>query len=165
MTTSTLTFTISAIPPADLERIRARGRDDLGNPVEVTINTDEGGSPLRCCLREATAGEAITLIAYRPADRGGPYAEVGPVFIHADACPGYQHETSYPEGFRHRQQLFRAYDQAGQQVHNQIVEPGDQEAAIAELLDRPDVDFVHSRNVLPGCYMFSIRRAPDRARR
>jgi Protein of unknown function (DUF1203) len=157
--TATSTFTVSAIPPSDLERIRSRGADDFGNPLEVTINQEDGGTPLRCCLREAKAGEPVTLIAYRPAHPGGPYAEVGPVFIHADACSGYQQTSAYPEGFSHRQQLFRAYGPTGAQVHNQIVEPGDQEAVLADLLNRPDVDVVHSRNVLPGCYMFMVKLA------
>jgi hypothetical protein len=160
--TSTSRFAVTALPPTDLERIRSHGWDDFGNPVEVTINQDDDGSPLRCCLRDARAGEAVALIAYRPADRGGPYAEVGPVFIHAEPCPGYQQTAAYPEGFRHRRQLFRAYGPTGRQVHNQIVERGDEEAVIADLLNRPDVDYIHSRNVLAGCYMFTITRPAGR---
>jgi hypothetical protein len=152
-------FSVSAIPPAVLERVRARGRDDFGNRLEITINQDDGGAPLRCCLREAAVGESITLIAYQPATCGGPYAEVGPVFIHAEPCSGYPQTSAYPEGFRHRPQLFRAYGPTGRQVHNQIVEPGEQEAVIGRLLARPDVDFIHSRNLLAGCYMFSIIRS------
>ena len=123
----TASYTVSAIAPADLDRIRARGYDDFDNPVEAIINQDDGGSPLRCCLRDATPGERITLIAYRPSDRGGPYAEVGPVFIHADRCDGYSDTAAYPEGFRNRRQLFRAYGRDGRQVHNQIVEAADNE--------------------------------------
>jgi hypothetical protein len=154
----TASFTVSAIPSSDLDRIRARGYDDFDNPVETIINRDDGGSPLRCCLRDAKAGERIALIAYRPSDRGGPYAEVGPVFIHADRCDGYCATAAYPEGFRNRPQLFRAYGRDGRQLHNRIVEPADVDSAITELLDRPDVDFIHSRNVLAGCYMFAINR-------
>jgi uncharacterized protein DUF1203 len=151
---STARFTVSAISPLDLHRIRSRRQDDFGNPLAVRVS--QGEEPLRCCLREASPGEQIALIAYRPADRGGPYAEVGPVFIHAERCVGYPNFTEYPVAFRHRRQLFRAYDEDGQQVHNQIVEPGCVDSALAELLDRPGVAFIHSRNVLAGCYMFTI---------
>ncbi len=159
MTSLRITFTVSAIRPSDLERIRSRGVDDFGNPLELTINQHESGTPLRCCLRDAAIGEPVTLIAYQPADRGGPYAEVGPVFIHAEPCSGYLQTDAYPEGFRRRRQLFRAYGPTGRQVHNQIVEPGDQEAVIEDLMSRADVDFIHSRNVLAGCYMFAVERA------
>lgn len=157
---TTATFTITAIPSADLDRVRARGRDDFGNPVEVFVNQDDdGGTPLRCCLREAVPGEAVALIAYQPSHPGGPYAEVGPVFIHAEPCGGYAKANEYPQGFGGRRQLFRAYGSVGRQVHNVIVEPADVESTIADLLARPDTEFIHSRNVLAGCFMFVISRA------
>ena len=154
-----IAFTISALPASDLKRIRDLGFDDFGNPVEVTINQDAEGTPLRCCLREAAVGELVALIAWRPASQDGPYAEVGPVFVHAKECAGYLAKTAYPKHFRHRRQLFRAYGPTGRQVHNQIVEGRDAEAVIADLFDRADIDVIHSRNVLAGCYMFTIRRA------
>jgi hypothetical protein len=153
-------FTVSAVPPLDLHRIRTAHHDDFGNPLTPIVNRNDD-TPLRCCLREATPGEQVALIAYRPSDRGGPYAEVGPVFIHAERCVGYPSITEYPAGFRHRRQLFRAYDETGQQVHNQNVEPGCIDSVLADLIDRPDIAFIHSRNVLAGCYMFTI--TPTRA--
>ncbi|HST84443.1 MAG TPA: DUF1203 domain-containing protein [Kineosporiaceae bacterium] len=155
-------FAVSAIPPSHLRRIRAAEHDDFGNPVEVFVAQEAGETPLRCCLREAGVGESVALIAHQPSDRGGPYAEVGPVFIHAEPCDGYQSANTYPEGFRRRRQLFRAYDVDGRQVHNQIVESTDDvSSVIAELFERPDVAFIHSRNVLAGCYMFAIHRVHD----
>src|SRR5438445_8999790 len=54
-----------AIPPGELDAIRAAGRDEAGNPLDVQVHRD-GGAPLRCCLREARAGERLLLIAYTP---------------------------------------------------------------------------------------------------
>ena len=152
-------FTVQALPASALDRIRALGVDDFGNSVEVTINQDAEGTPLRCCLRDATVGERVALIAWRPFDRPGPYAEVGPVFIHADRCEGYSDGNDFPKGFRGRRQIFRAYGPDGRCVHNRIIETDDAESSIAELLARPGIEVVHSRNVLAGCYMFAIRRA------
>ncbi len=81
------------------------------------------------------------------------------MFVHAEECDGYPADGGYPREFRDRRRLFRAYDAEGSQVHNQIVEPQDVDAAIADLLARPEVDFIHSRNVLAGCYMFAITSA------
>jgi hypothetical protein len=151
-------FRIDAIPAAELDRIRANGVDDFGNPLAPRVVRESGGTPLRCCLRDADAGERVVLIAYRPSEVGGPYAEVGPVFVHPQRCEGYGANGRYPEGFRHRQQLLRAYDARGRQVENVIVDGVRAEFAITDLLDRRDVAFVHSRNVLAGCYMFAITR-------
>jgi hypothetical protein len=63
-------------------------------------------------------------------------------------------------GFRRRRQLFRAYHDAGHQVHNRIAEPDEVDSVLAELLDRPEVAFIHSRDVLAGCYMFAVSPLP-----
>jgi hypothetical protein len=151
-------FSVHAVPGSHLDRIRTRGVDDFANPV--VASRDRAGAPLRCCLREATAGEAVALIAYQPSTLGGPYAEIGPIFVHAEACAGFADPGCYPEAFRHRQQVLRVYDAHGIQVYdlNRIVEGQDAEAAITDLLARPQVSFLHSRNVLAGCYMFGITR-------
>ena len=155
-----MSFRIAAIAADELERVRARGVDDFGNAF-APFTTTEPGAPLRCCLRDAEAGERIALIAYRPSPVPGPYAEVGPVFVHAEACGGYTDEERYPEGFRGRNQLLRAYDDQGRQVENVIVDGAAAERGIAALLERPDVAFLHSRNVLAGCYMFCVTPAAD----
>jgi hypothetical protein len=151
-------FSISALPSDDLRRIRAAGSDDFGNLFAAS--TDEvGGAPLRCCLTESLPGERISLISYRPFPWSGPYAEVGPVFVHAEECAGYQKDSEYPEGFASRRQLLRAYDH-DRRISDAIqAKDGEQAKQILGwLLSRPEVDFVHSRNLEWGCYMFSARR-------
>jgi hypothetical protein len=156
-TASTSAFRIAALPPETLARVRAAGVDDLGNALVVTTSP-EGGQPLRCCLRDARPGERIALMAHRPFPWDGVYAEAGPIFVHADGCGGYPDTAAYPEGFRHRQQIFRAYGHDRTIVGAEIVDGARAEGAIADLLARPEVDFVHSRNVAYGCFMFAIHR-------
>ena len=147
-------FLVTPLPPEDVDRIRSRGTDDFGNELVVTIQ-EEAGAPLRCCLRDATVGERVALIAWQPAEVGGAYAEIGPVFIHADRCPGYAEVESYPPGFRHRNQLFRAYDEGGRQVENRIVEGSAAETAIADLFASPGIAHLHSRNLLSTAKLWS----------
>ena len=75
--------------------------------------------------------------------------------MHAESCPGWT-GAGYPEGFRARQQLLRAYDGHGQVVANELVDGVNAEAALERLLAQPQVRYVHSRNPLAGCYMFSV---------
>jgi Protein of unknown function (DUF1203) len=153
-------LSFAALPLRELERIRRAGVDDFGHEVRVLVDGTETGRPLRCCLREARVGERITLIAWRPLEeaRESVYAEVGPAFVHADDCPGYQDSGCYPEGFRHRQQVLRSYTQAGDMLDTTIADGRTAEAAISGLLDAEDAVVVHSRNVQAGCHMFAVRR-------
>jgi len=150
-------LTYQAIPAAELDAIRAAGRDEAGNPLEVRA-LEGGGSPLRCCLREARAGERVLLIAYTPPGTAGAYAERGPVFIHAERCAGYLTPGQYPPGLAHRQQVVRAYDRHGRIADGVLVADGRHAGrVIAELLARPEVELVHVRNVGYGCYNFAVR--------
>ncbi len=153
-----MAFVIDAIPADRLDQMRRNGVDDAGDPFAPFVNADPDGAPLRCCLREARTGERLALIAYRPDGTAGAYREIGPVFVHADRCDGYPERDAYPEGFRPRDQVFRAYSQAGRIIDATLVHGAGAEAGIEKLLADPDVATVHSRNVLYGCYMFAINR-------
>jgi hypothetical protein len=151
------TYQIHAIPPAELAGIRAAGRDVAGNEFRPRVD-HTGDSPLRCCLRPSRPGEEIALIAYRPAGTGGAYAEIGPVFVHAEPCEGYPVDGGWPPEFRDRQQVLRAYDARGRIADAILVEGAEAEEGIAKLLADPAHVVLHSRNVLYGCYMFAISR-------
>ena len=131
----------------------------LAADASRTFIDDDGGAPLRCCLRDSRAGERIALVAVTPEGPQGAYRETGPVFLHADGCSGPA-DTGYPEEFRRRTQVFRAYDHAGVIVGGEVVRPGSgQEQAAARLLADADVAFVQTRNVVFGCYMLTITRS------
>jgi Protein of unknown function (DUF1203) len=153
-------FRIQPIPADLLDRIRAAGHDDLGNPLVPTTD-DAGGSPLRCCLRPAAPGDRLCLIAYRPFTRPGPYAETGPVFIHADPCAGYADTGAYPPGYRDwPTMVFRPYRYDGVIAYDaiQMGKGASAEEVIAGVFADPAIEFIHTRNLYAGCYMFCISR-------
>ena len=147
------------IPAATLQQIRAAGVDEADNGLTAQVD-HQGGNPLRCCMRESAPCERVLLIAFTPPGTRGPYAERGPVFIHAEPCGGYLTTDRYPPGLRHRQQVVRAYDRDGRIADGVLVTDGQHAMnVIGELLARPDVALVHLRNVGYGCYNFAVRRA------
>jgi hypothetical protein len=158
-TTRTAALAFAAIPPAELDQIRAARADEAGNRLAAQADP-AGGSPLRCCLRDSAPGERVLLIAYTPPGARGAYAERGPVFIHAEPCGGYLTPGRYPPALRHRQQVVRAYDRDGRIAAGVLADDGAHAVTvIGELLARPDVTVVHLRNVGYGCYNFAVRRA------
>ena len=155
-TTHDDTLLVRPIPAADLDVVRARGVDDLGNPVQVADAEGEG-EPLRCCLRYARPGESIALISYSPEGRG-VWREVGPVYVHADACPGPT-STSLPKELRTGPRVLRAYRPDGSMNYEQntlVPDEEDLERALRRLLRDPDVGHVHVRTVLPQCFLYSV---------
>ena len=157
---TTFTLCYQAIPAEDLHRIRAAGFDDFGHPLQARVNQAETGTPLRCCLREAKVGDRVALISWQPLAEAleSVYAEIGPVFIHADECAGFRDDGTYPDGFRRRQQVLRSYTATGDMHETALANRAEAEDTIRRLLADPEAAVVHSRNVLAGCYMFAIRR-------
>jgi hypothetical protein len=159
--TTTIAFQVHALPTVDLERVRTRGTDASGTPVERLAAG--GGEPSRCCLRDAAPGERLILFGYAPEIPVSPYREVGPVFAHAERCDGPTERESYPADWRGRPQVLRAYDARGW-IHGSthVHDGSDPESHIEAMLADPDVEQIHSRNVAYGCYMFRVTRTiPD----
>lgn len=119
-----------------------------------------GGEPLRCCLRDASAGEELVLFNYSPPlPAPSPYEERGAVFTHASPCGGPD-SAGYPPEWAGRPQVLRAYDERGW-IHpaTRVHDGTDPDAAIAAVFAHPEVVAVHSRNVAYGCFMFAITRS------
>ncbi|WP_037675538.1 DUF1203 domain-containing protein [Streptomyces griseus] len=163
MTTPAVTRTARPIPQETLDELRST--DDAGRPT-VPVTDDEGGSPLRCCLRHSEPGERIALVSYAPLRRWaaatdadpGPYDEQGPVFIHAHACPG---PTGDGLPFTNSHRTVRRYSAAGRILGGRLVEepgPDGFEAAVTEAFTDPEVALVHVRAVEYGCFLYEVRR-------
>ena len=127
-----------------------------GDGVAVAAS---GGEPLRCCLRDAEAGEELVLFNYSPPlPAPSPYEERGAVFAHASPCEGPVSD-GYPAEWVGRPQVLRAYDSRGW-IHpaTRVHDGSDPDVVLAEVFADPEVVLVHSRNVAYGCFMFAITR-------
>jgi len=144
-----MSFSIHAIPAEAADQLRRTS----GAASAEWVAT--GGEPVRCCLRDATAGERLLLVNYEPPLPPSPYRETGAVFVHAEPCAGPA-DGGYPADWRRRPQVLRAYDERGW-IHpaSTAHDGSDPEAVLAQVLATPGVVEVHSRNIAYGCYMFT----------
>jgi hypothetical protein len=157
-----------ALDPAVLGELQ--GVDDAGRPMRPFVD-DEGGAPLRCCLRRSEPGERIALVTYAPLRRWaaragvdpGAYDEQGPIYIHAGACGGPA-EAGYPLAIHGERRVFRAYGADGHIRGGRLIEADADvadkaaRAAIDELWNDSDVAVVHARAVEFGCFLFEVQR-------
>jgi len=163
--THTTTYTARPVPPSALRELRST--DDSGREM-VPVTDDEGGAPLRCCLRRSVPGERIALVSYAPLRRWaaqtgaepGAYDEQGPVFIHAGECQG-PGEHQGPEGvgypFDNDHRTVRRYSADGHILGGELVGTLDDDA-FRNAFDDPAVALVHVRAVEYGCFLYEVRR-------
>ncbi|HEV3089419.1 MAG TPA: DUF1203 domain-containing protein [Candidatus Elarobacter sp.] len=157
-TTTKTTFRYIPIDDATVRAVRETLRDAHGNALHVRESNDDG-APCRSCLRITPRGTRLILFAYQPFTTSGPYAETGPVFVHADAaeCEPYR-SSEFPEDFRSRSLVFRAYDASGA-IHDATLAAGaDAEETLARFFADPAVERVHVRNPAWGCFDFAVER-------
>ncbi|WP_435970419.1 DUF1203 domain-containing protein [Streptomyces sp. Qhu_M48] len=164
------TYAARPIPPSALAELRVA--DDAGRAcVPYVVPADDGGDPLRCCLRPSAPGERIALVAYAPlrrwaAETGaepGAYDEQGPVFVHAEECGGPAPSEAYPFTRPGALRTLRRYDAAGRIVGGRLLEIPEAaeegfDQAFAEAFADPAVALVHVRAVEYGCFHFEVRR-------
>lgn len=98
------------------------------------------------------------MFGYEPPIPGtaSPYREIGAVFAHAGECAAPAIVDTYPEDWRGRPQVLRAYDARGWIHPATTTHDGTEPASeLTRVLSEHGVAEVHSRNIAYGCFMFA----------
>lgn len=158
----TMTDLIFVAMPTEAARAYQSGAEDAnGMPPERHISLSGTGSPCRHCLRHIAAGDAYLTLAYRPFSTIQPYAEMGPVFLHAEECTPYAGDDALPEVLTTSPDfILRGYDKDERIVYGTgaVTASGTIASRALELLSRDDIDFVHVRSARNNCYQCRIDR-------
>ena len=144
-----------------VETIRDGGADANGQVPERHVS-DGSGLPCRHCLKEIEAGAPCPILAHRPFDDLHPYAELGPIFLHAETCPRHETDDGLPEVLINRHSaLIKGYgtDNRIKYGTGKIVETQDIAANASEIFQASDVSYIHVRSAQNNCYTCRIDRA------
>lgn len=147
--------------PTDIARAYQSGQPDAyGRNPERRVS-DGDGVPCRHCLTEVAAGEEYLVLAYRPFPDLQPYAETGPIFLHAGQCARHPDAGGTPALFsRSKRLLIRGYGADDRILYGtgQVVATEEVAETAADLLDREEVAYVHLRSASNNCYQCRIER-------
>ena len=147
--------------PTDIVRAYQNGAPDaFGNAPEHAIS-DGDGNPCRHCLQDIPQGAGMLILAHKPFAGTHPYAEVGPIFLCADACDAGTGDTPPPILTTSPDYLVKGYSEDDRIVYGTgAVLAADTLAARAKtLLDDPRVAYLHVRSARNNCYQLRIDRA------
>lgn len=155
------TLRFIAMSTSEVRHFQSGGADayDL-KPERRTSDGD--GVPCRHCLRDVAAGEDYLVLAYRPFPALQPYAETGPIFLHAEACGRAADASAIPPMLAKRKaHLIKGYGADDRIVYGtgQIVASNELKDEASKVLQRPDVAYVHVRSSVNNCYTCRIDRA------
>lgn len=153
---TTIIFTAMAADEADAFR---NGKPDANGQTPACLRA-KGTLPCRVCLGHIKDGESALLLSYRPFPELQPFAETGPIFIHAELCGSAESFEMPPAMFDSPDYIIRGYGHDNRIVYGTgAVTPTDMMTRRAEdLLARDDIAYVHVRSARNNCYLCRIDR-------
>lgn len=149
-----------ALDTADVRRLQNGGADINGHsPERVTHPASD--VPCRHCLGQVAKGDPFLILAYRPFPEAQPYAEQGPIFLHADACERGGGDDKIPAMFGSPEYIMRGYNAQDRIVYGSgRIVPTDRMTDVAdEMFRNPTIKYIHVRSATNNCYHCRIERA------
>ena len=149
------------IPTKQVRAFQNGGLDAYGK-LPKKFTSDGSALPCRHCLSEIAEGDEVLVLSYRPFEEEQPYAEQGPIFLHAKKCTSHGVSDKIPEMFKSWDGiLLRGYNQYDWIVYGtgQIVLPTNAESTIRKILATDGVTYVHARSATNNCYQFRVEPA------
>jgi hypothetical protein len=155
-----MTIRFKALPTENVRALQRGAADAYGFVPERQVS-DGDGVPCRHCLRNVAAGEEYLVLAFRPFPALQPYAETGPIFLHAAECERAQEGETLPEMLTSRDYIVRGYGADDRIVYGSgaVVPTGEVIARAEALLERSDIAYLHMRSARNNCYQCRIDRA------
>jgi hypothetical protein len=116
------------------------------------------GYPCRVSLEDAEPGEELVLLNFVSHDVAGPFRTAYGIYVRkaAEASASYTDEA--PHYLDRRTLGLRGFDVEGMLKGGLLALPGEADAKIRELLDRPEIDTIHAHNAALGCFLARIER-------
>jgi len=147
--------------PSEQATAYRNGALDANGMTPEHYYSDGSGIPCRHCLKNVAKGDAYLALAYRPFPEPQPYAETGPIFLHADNCEAYSNHNAIPLlTLQGEPRIVRGYNEQNRIVYGtgKIVEPDQIMQYAQTAFDNPQVSYIHVRSSENNCYTFRIDR-------
>ena len=137
---------------------------DANGQVPEKVFSDGVGNPCRHCLENIDKNEKMLVLAHRPFTTVQPYAEQGPIFLHAKECAAYvkSAEVENPAVLKTSSDyLLRGYDENERIVYGTgCITPNEKITSKAEaLFGNEKVKFIHVRSASNNCFQARIERS------
>ena len=145
--------------PTDLVRHYQSGGADANGQMPERAISDGDGNPCRHCLTMIPEGAEMLILAHRPFPALQPYAELGPIFLCADACEAGGGEA-VPEILASPDYILRGYSAADRIVYGSgaVVATGRLADEVGARFEDERIAYLHVRSARNNCFQVRIDR-------
>ena len=136
-----------------VRRLQAGEADSNGQTPERRVASSDG-LPCRHCLGMINKGEAFLTLAHRPFPAPQPYAEMGPIFLHASACERGGGSEKIPAFLDSPRYIVRGYGADDRIIYGTgaITATPEIPSAAQQMFKNPAVRYIHVRSASNNCY-------------
>lgn len=149
--------------PIPTEHARRFQHGQVDSNGQVPERLSQGGGPCRHCLCPIQPHEEMLIIGYRPFPSPQPYAETGPIFLHAKECEPYTEIGVLPAMFGNAPDalmIVRGYNYNDRIEYGAtaVITVNQLDKSCKDLLMNEEVAYLHIRFASTNCYQFRVER-------
>lgn len=154
-----MAYRVEGLNPRAFESLFGMNDDELGSRGAVRVTADAPGCfPCRVTLEDAEPGEELMLLNHVSHDVPGPFRTAYAIFVRKNAAQAAIHEDCPPPILDRRTLGLRGFDRAGMLRNASLAMPGECDARIRMLFDKPEIETIHAHNAAFGCFLARIER-------
>jgi hypothetical protein len=153
-----MAYRIEGLAPEAFESLFGMMDGELAERGAVRVVADSpSGYPCRVSLADAAPGEELVLLNHVSHDVAGPFRTSYGIYVRKGAeTAAFTDEA--PEMLDKRTLGLRGFDEEGMLKGALLAMPGEADARIRELFERPEVATIHAHNAAHGCFLARIER-------
>lgn len=116
------------------------------------------GFPCRVSLAEASPGESLILLNHVSHDVATPFRTAYAIYVREAAGEPPCYVDEVPPLLARRTLGLRGFDAEGMLKGALLAMPGEGDARIRELFERPEIASIHAHNAAHGCFLARVER-------
>jgi hypothetical protein len=152
-------YRIQGLSPAAFEPLVGLSDGQLAERGAMRVTADaKPGFPCRVTLEDAEPGESLLLLNHVSHDVATLYRTAYAIYVRERAGAPTSFEDSLPPLFAGRTLSLRGFDVPGMLRGAVLALPGEGEARIKELFERPEIATIHVHNAAYGCFVARVER-------
>ena len=154
-----MTYRIEGLAPAGFESLCGMTDEALAAHHAVRVVADAPrGFPCRVTLEDAGEGESLILFNHVSHDVATPYRSAYAIYVREHAAEAALYIDETPPVFEGRPLGLRGFDAGGMLRGALLALPGEADAKIRELFERPEIATIHAHNAAHGCFAAKSER-------
>jgi len=154
-----MTYRIEGLAPEDFERLFGMADAALADEGAVRVVAEASrGWPCRVTLEDAGEGERLILLNHVSHDVATPYRSAYAIYVREGAPAPAVFVDETPPVFEGRPLGLRGFDADGMLRGALLALPGEADAKIRALFERPEIATIHAHNAAHGCFAARIER-------